>query len=140
MVLKKNADVVAHVPDIEEAQCHSLLERVAIRYLEELVMTNQLDARAIPLLKLLIGQGSRDPSTGVAATMENRFSRELLLQVQTEAVLSILRRPSPMAKKDWAAYASALDHVFPEGQEEPHLIDRRKELALLLVVHCNFLA
>jgi hypothetical protein len=45
-----------------------------------------------------------------------------------------------MAKKDWAAYASALDHVFPEGQEEPHLIDRRKELALLLMVHCNFLA
>ncbi|KAH9556164.1 hypothetical protein CY35_07G011600 [Sphagnum magellanicum] len=126
-------DIIAHVPDIEEAQCHSLLERVAIRYLEELVMTNQLDARAIPLLKLLIGQGSRDPSTGVAATMENRFSRELLLQVQTEAVLSILRRPSPMAKKDWAAYASALDHVFPEGQEEPHLIDRRKELALLLM-------
>ncbi|KAH8955812.1 hypothetical protein BDL97_07G005800 [Sphagnum fallax] len=126
-------DIIAHVPDIEEAQCHSLLERVAIRYLEELVMTNQLDARAIPLLNLLIGQGSRDPSTGVAATMENRFSRELLLQVQTEAVLSILRRPSPMAKKDWAAYASALDHVFPEGQEEPHLIDRRKELALLLM-------
>ncbi len=82
--MKKNADIIAHVPDIEEAQCHSLLERVAIRYLEELVMTNQLDARAIPLLKLLIGQGSRDPSTGVAATMENRISRELLLQVQTE--------------------------------------------------------
>jgi len=40
-----------------------------------------------------------------------------------------------MAKKDWVAYASALDHVFPEDQEEPHLIDRRKELALLLMVH-----
>ncbi len=67
-----------------------MLERVAIRYLEELVMTNQLDARAIPLLKLLIGQGSRDPSTGVAATMESRFSRELLLQVQTEVNVSEL--------------------------------------------------
>lgn len=75
-----NAEVISnHVTDIEEPHCRSLLERVALRNLEEMVVTNQIDYDAIPLLKALTGQ-----DLGPSSSSKQPFSKELILRVQTE--------------------------------------------------------
>lgn len=78
-----NAEVISRVSDIEEPHCQSLLERVALRYLEESVVSNQIDAEAIPLLKALIGLEGGGRALKVTS-VKDRFNKELILRVQTE--------------------------------------------------------
>lgn len=85
-----NAEVITtHVTDIEEPHCRPLLERVALRNLEEMVVTNQIDSDAIPLLKALTGQ-DLGPLTN-ASSVKQWVNRKLVLRVQTEVnTLSLL--------------------------------------------------
>lgn len=58
------------------------MERVALRYLEESVVSNQIDAETVPLLKALIGlEGGRALKV---SSVKDRFNKELILRVQTE--------------------------------------------------------
>lgn len=59
------------------------MERVALRYLEESVVSNQIDAEAIPLLKALIGLEGGGRASKVSS-VKDRFNKELILRVQTE--------------------------------------------------------
>lgn len=79
----KTEVITSHVADIEEPHCRPLLERVALRNLEEMVVTNQIDSGAIPLLKALLGQ-DLGLGTSTGSSIKQRFNKELLLRVQTE--------------------------------------------------------
>lgn len=80
------ADVIrSHVHDIEEPQHHQLLERVAVRCLEEMDLdsTTGLDPAAIPLVKALTEEES--PGTTTTMILESQNSGTgLLLRVETE--------------------------------------------------------
>jgi len=78
-----NAEVItSHISDIEEPRYQPLLEKVALRNLEEMVVTNQIDSDAIPLLKAIIGQNL--PTGTTDSFVKQRFNKELILSVQTE--------------------------------------------------------
>lgn len=79
--------ITTHVTDIEEPHCRPLLERVALRNLEEMVVTNQIDSDAIPLLKALTGQDLGAVTIG--SSVKQRFNKELVLRVQTEVKVSL---------------------------------------------------
>lgn len=74
--------ITTHVTDIEEPHCRSLLETVALRNLEEMVLTSQIDSDAIPLLKALTGL-DLGPEI-INSFVKQRFSKDLVLRVQTE--------------------------------------------------------
>ena len=74
--------ITAHVPDIEEPHCRPLLERIALRNLEEMVVTDQIGPDAIPCLKALTGQDLVPVTIG--SSVKQRFNKELVLRVQTE--------------------------------------------------------
>lgn len=74
--------ITTHVTDIEEPYCRPLLERVALRNLQEMVLTDQIDSGAIPLLKALIIQDFVPLTKG--SSVKQRFNKELVLRVQTE--------------------------------------------------------
>ncbi len=80
------ADVIrSHVHDIEEPQHRQLLERVAVRCLEEMDLdsTTGLDPAAIPLVKALTEEES--PGTTTTMILESQNSGTgLLLRVETE--------------------------------------------------------
>ncbi|CAK9873106.1 unnamed protein product [Sphagnum jensenii] len=129
-------DVIrSHVHDIEEPQHRQLLERVAVRCLEEMDLdsTTGLDPAAIPLVKALTEEESSGTTT--AMILESQYSGTgLLLRVETEAVLSFLRKASDDGKKDWAGFSSALEHIFPKEDDdiEPQRKNSRQELAAFL--------
>lgn len=77
-----NEVITTHVTDIEEPYCRPLLERVALRNLQEMVLTDQIDSGAIPLLKALIIQDFVPLTKG--SSVKQRFNKELVLRVQTE--------------------------------------------------------
>jgi len=124
-------EVISRVSDIEEPHCQSLLERVALRYLEESVVSNQIDAEAIPLLKALIGLEGGGRALKVSS-VKDRFNKELILRVQTEAVLSVLRKDIDNWQKDWEGFELELKRVFMEEEEDNRQLERRRELGTLL--------
>ncbi|KAH8968164.1 hypothetical protein BDL97_03G115800 [Sphagnum fallax] len=76
-------ELILHVPDLEDPLCQPLLERVAVRYLEEAVVSNQINGAVIPLIQTLTGcPRSQIPR---ASSVKERFNRELVLRVKTEA-------------------------------------------------------
>ncbi|KAH9569035.1 hypothetical protein CY35_03G111300 [Sphagnum magellanicum] len=119
-------ELILHVPDIEDPLCQPMLERVAVRYLEEAVVSNQVNGAVIPLIQTLTGcPRSQIPR---ASSVKERFNRELVLRVKTEAVLSFVRG----GEKDWAGFSQALHQVFPEEENDLQTRDCQRELALLL--------
>jgi len=65
------------------------MERVALRNLEDMVVTNQIDADAIPLLKALTGQGL-GPGTAIGSSVKERSNKELVLRIQTEVNYALI--------------------------------------------------
>ncbi|KAH8967278.1 hypothetical protein BDL97_03G069800 [Sphagnum fallax] len=127
-------DVIrSHVHDIEEPQHRQLLERVAVRCLEEMDLdsTTGLDPAAIPLVKALTEEESPGTTTTTTILESQNSGTGLLLRVETEAVLSFLRKASDDGKKDWAGFSSALEHIFPKEDDdiEPQRKNSRQELA-----------
>lgn len=124
-----NELITTHVKDTEEAHCWPFLERVALRNLEELVVSNQIDSDVIPLLKALIGQDISSVTKG--SSVKQRFNKELVLRVQTEVVLSVLREDVNKGERDWSSFASELERVFTE-EADNGVLDRKRELSALL--------
>lgn len=71
--------IVNNIPDIDEPHCQPLLERVALRNLEELIEKDPISSDAIPLLKELVEKPS-----GPETRSKQRFKKELVFRVQTE--------------------------------------------------------
>jgi hypothetical protein len=81
------ADVIrSHVHDIEEPQHRQLLERVAVRCLEEMDLdsTTGLDPAAIPLVKALTEEESPGTTTTTMILESQNSGTGLLLRVETE--------------------------------------------------------
>ncbi|KAJ7552753.1 hypothetical protein O6H91_06G069300 [Diphasiastrum complanatum] len=110
--------ITSYIPDIEDQHCSSLQDRLALRYLEEIVEAELIDARAIPLVKALV--------------REDINHKKLLLWVQTEASLQFLRGCKEEQEKDWVGFADALDHIFSEEDVDVGLVTRKTELSALL--------
>lgn len=126
-----NEVITKHVTDIEEPHCRPLMEQVALRNLEEMVVANQIDADAIPLLKALTGQGL-GPGTAIGSSVKERSNKELVLRIQTEVVISVLRKDVDEGEIDWAFYEAELERVFGNAEEDNRLLDRKRELSALL--------
>lgn len=65
-----------HIPDINNSSCSNLQERIALRYMEEVLLLDRVEAHAIPLVKVLVN--SSIPNSSSAA------DQGLLLRVCTE--------------------------------------------------------
>lgn len=70
------------VPDLEEHP--PLLERAGLRNLEDLVIREEIDDRAIVLLKELAKDDLEAPGTSTGFSSKQLWLKELILRVQTE--------------------------------------------------------
>ncbi|CAM6088397.1 unnamed protein product [Calypogeia fissa] len=125
-------------PHIEQPQCSRLLQKVALRYLDEqaekiAASERELDLCDVVFLKFLLKeQGVSNLRTRIHSLKES-FQNNLILRVETEAVLTNLRCGGNEGRGiDWAAFEYALDSVFPKDVLEPREAERRKELTAIL--------
>eukprot|EP01018_Ginkgo_biloba_P016089 Gb_37050 [translate_table: standard] len=114
--------MIMNVADFNNPSCKSLQERVALRYVEEILLLDKIEAHAIPPVKLLIS--SSLPSSNAV--------HDLLLRVCTEVVLGHIREPSENGDRDWEGFEDALKRIFPEEDSSIAFITRRTELSRLL--------
>jgi len=70
------AMIFMHIPDINNSSCSNLQGRIALRYLEEVLLLDRFEAHVIPLVKVLLN--SSIPKSSSAA------DQALLLRVCTE--------------------------------------------------------
>lgn len=81
------AEIIRHAPDVKEAQSHQLLEKVAVRFLEEMIVTTPLDMAAVPLVGILTKQDNIQE-----ASSEEVYQTNLDLRVRIEVLNEINRR------------------------------------------------
>ena len=81
------AEIMSHAPDVKEAQSPKLLEKVAVRFLEELIVTAPLDIAAVPLVEILTKQDVTQE-----ASSEEIYQTDLGLRVRIEVRNGINQR------------------------------------------------
>lgn len=118
------AMVFMHIPDINNSSCSNLQERIALRYMEEVLLLDRVEAHAIPLVKVLVN--SSIPNSSSAA------DQGLLLRVCTEVVLGHVRELDENGERDWNGFEDDLKRIFTEEDSSLPFINRRSELLRLL--------
>lgn len=118
------AMIFMHIPDIDNSSCSNLQGRIALRYLEEVLLLDRLEVHAIPLVKVLLR--SSIPNSSSAA------DQALLLRVCTEVVLGHVRELDENGERDWEGFEDDLKRIFKEEDSSLPFINRRNELLQLL--------
>ncbi|MCO5547565.1 hypothetical protein L7F22_001016 [Adiantum nelumboides] len=114
-------EMMTLIPNI--AQLSGLHRRAALRYLEEAIVTDRIDAHVIPLVAV-VGKESQQTSSFPTSS----DYKSLLLRVQVEAVIVHLRGKA----KDWQGLLKAIDQIFPENARDSKLQEKRAEFLSLL--------
>lgn len=78
---------MSHAPDLKEGQSRQLFEKVAVRFLEEMIVTASLDIAAVPLVGILTKQDNTQE-----ATLEEIYQTDLGLRVRIEVRNGINQR------------------------------------------------
>ena len=81
------AEIMSHAPDLKEGQSRQLFEKVAVRFLEEMIVTASLDIAAVPLVGILTKQDNTQE-----ATLEEIYQTDLGLRVRIEVRNGINQR------------------------------------------------
>lgn len=78
---------MSHAPDVKEGQSRKLLEKVAVRFLEEMIVTAPLDIAAVPLVGILTKQDNTQETSS-----EEIYQTDLGLRVRIEVRNGINQR------------------------------------------------
>eukprot|EP00250_Pteridium_aquilinum_P031705 c44099_g1_i1 orf=40-576(+) len=113
-------EMMTYVPNL--ALYSSLQKRTALRYLEEAIAGDRIDAHVIPLVAVLLKESQETSSYPRSSDYS-----VLLLRVQVEAVLAHIRGKP----RDWQGFSQALDRIFPEDTVDARFLKKRKELLTL---------
>lgn len=118
------AMIFMHIPDIDNSSCSNLQGRIALRYLEEVLLLERLEVHAIPLVKVLLRSSIPNSSSAT--------DQALLLRVCTEVVLGHIRELDENGERDWEGFEDDLKRIFTEKDSSLPFINRRKELLQIL--------
>ncbi|MCO5603937.1 hypothetical protein L7F22_058093 [Adiantum nelumboides] len=117
-------EMMTLIPNI--AHLSGLHRRAALRYLEEAIATDRIDAHVIPLVAV-VGKESQQTSSFPTSS----DYKSLLLRVQVEAVIVHVRGKA----KDWQGLSRAIDQIFPENAGDSQLQEKRAEFLSFLQVY-----
>ncbi|BBN12235.1 protein Mp1R-MYB16 [Marchantia polymorpha subsp. ruderalis] len=120
-------ELISYIPHIEDSRCSKLLQKVALRYLEEIVLSRNVDPCAITLIKFIVKPHGGSSLRRIHSLRES-VEYDLILRVETEVVLTTLRYRDESGGRDWEAFQDALEEIFPESSLEASKAGRRKEL------------
>lgn len=120
-------EMMTYIPDVEKY--NGLQKKIALRYLEEIIALGEIDAKAILLVVALMGDPRNREAQKKSVFSTGSIDSDLLLRVQTEAVLTHVRKKP----KNWEGFLQAVDRIFPEESDDARLVERRKQLIDLLL-------